>query len=289
MRASAVRFLYRGALTFFVVFLVVGTGCQSSNGRVTSPPADVPAPAHVVFVIEENHSYSQIIGSGQAPYINSLATQGALFSNSFAVIHPSEPNYLALFSGSTQGIFDDSCPNTFTADSLESILIATGKSFTGYSEDLPAPGSQVCSSGKYARKHAPWTNFSSGLANNNQPFTSFPTDFSKLPTVAWVIPNLDNDMHDGSIQQGDQWLQANLMSYVTWAQNHNSLLIVQFDEDDDLGTNQIATIFVGPMVKPGIYSETITHLNVLRTVEDMYQLPQLGLTPTARPITDVWK
>jgi len=79
--------------------------------------AQVPTPAHVVVVIEENHGYSQIIGSPQAPYINTLATQGALFTKSYALTHPSQPNYLGLFSGSTQGITDDSCPHTFSAQS----------------------------------------------------------------------------------------------------------------------------------------------------------------------------
>jgi acid phosphatase len=251
--------------------------------------AQVPKPAHVVVVIEENHGYSQIIGSSQAPYINTLATQGALFTKSYAVSHPSEPNYLALFSGSTQGIVDDSCPHTFSAQSLESELIAAGKTFKGYSEGLPSVGSKTCTSGAYARKHVPWTNFSKDLNSNNQPFTNFPTSFANLPTVAWVIPNLNDDMHDGSVQQGDSWLQTNLLAYVTWAKNNNSLLIIQWDEDDGSAGNHIATIFVGPMVKPGTYSETINHYNILRTLEDMYGLPHLGNSAAAKAITDVWK
>src|SRR6202011_5464957 len=104
--------------------------------------------------------------------------EGALFTKSYAVTHPSQPNYLALFSGSTQGITDDSCPHTFSAQSLESELIKAGKSFVGYSEGLPSPGSKVCTSGTYARKHVPWTDFSKDRASDNQPFTSFPTDFA---------------------------------------------------------------------------------------------------------------
>src|SRR6202048_3198247 len=102
--------------------------------------AQVPTPAHVVVVIEENHGYSEIIGSSEAPYINTLATQGALFTKSYALTHPSQPNYLALFSGSTQGITDDSCPHTFSAQSLESELIAAKKTFIGYSECLLSTG-----------------------------------------------------------------------------------------------------------------------------------------------------
>jgi len=251
--------------------------------------AQVPTPAHVVVVIEENHGYSQIIGSSEAPYINTLATQGALFTKSYALTHPSQPNYLGLFSGSTQGITDDSCPHTFSAQSLESELIAAGKTFKAYSEGLPAVGSTVCTSGLYVRKHAPWTDFSKDHSGDNQPFTSFPTSFAKLPTVAWVIPNLHDDMHDGTIQQADSWLQTNLMAYATWARNNNSLLIVQWDEDQGTTTNHIATIFVGPMVKPGKYSETINHYNILRTIEDMYGLAHLGRSAGAKAITDVWK
>jgi len=278
---------YLGMLV--LVFLNPGVNGQTTIDEVPAVAASIPAPTHVIVVMEENHAYAEIIGSGQAPYINTLATQGALFTNSFAITHPSQPNYLALFSGSKHGIIDDSCPHTFTGRSLESMLLAAGETFKGYSEDLPAVGSQVCTSGKYARKHAPWTDFSRDLASDNQPFSNFPSDFSKLPTVSWVIPNLDNDMHDGTIQQGDRWLQTNLMAYVTWAQNNNSLLIVQFDEDDGTSGNHIVTIFVGPMVKPGKYSEKINHYNVLRTIEDMYGLPHLGRTASATPITDVWK
>ena len=84
-----------------------------------------------------------------------------------------------------------------------------------------------------------------------QPFSSFPADFTQLPTVAVVIPNEQNDMHDGTIAQGDAWLQSNIEPYRQWAMTHNSLLILTFDEDDTSATNQIFTLFLGPMVAPG--------------------------------------
>src|SRR5258708_29514212 len=249
--------------------------------------AQVPSPAHVVVVVEENHGYSQIIGSPQAPYINTLADDGALFTNSHAITHPSEPNYLALFSGSTQGVVDDSCPRSFSAVNLESELTAAHKTFAGYSEGLPSTGSEVCTSGEYARKHAPWTDFSNVPAANNRPLTSFPTNFANLPTVSWVIPDLLNDMHDGTIQQGDAWLQAHLAAYANWAKTHDSLLIVTWDEDEGTGTNRIATIFVGPMVKPGTYTQYINHYNVLRTIEALYRLPYAGNTASVTTITNI--
>lgn len=249
----------------------------------------LPAPAHIVVVMEENHSYSDIIGSSQAPYINTLAAEGALFTASFAITHPSQPNYLAIFSGSTQGITDDSCPHTFSTASLESELLAANKTFTGYSEGLPKAGSTVCTSGEYARKHVPWTDFSKDNSNDNQPFTSFPTDFTKLPLVSFVIPNLLDDMHDGTIQQGDIWLQTNLSAYVNWAMTNNSILIITWDEDDGSESNQIPTIFVGEQVKPGKYSEKINHYSVLRTIEQIYKLKHLGASGSAKPIKDAWK
>ncbi|HEY5051337.1 MAG TPA: alkaline phosphatase family protein [Acidothermaceae bacterium] len=131
----------------------VGIGAGSASA------ASVPRPAHVVVVLMENHAYGQIIGSTSAPYLNSLAYAGASFTNAHGVTHPSQPNYLALFSGSTQGVTSDSCPHTFPAGNLASELVAAKLGFKAYSESLPAAGSMVCTSGSYARKHAPWTNF----------------------------------------------------------------------------------------------------------------------------------
>src|SRR5947209_13542888 len=102
--------------------------------------AQVWTPDHVVIVMEENHAYSQIIGSASAPYINGLKSQGALLTNAFAVTHPSQPNYLALFSGSTQGTTSDTTPTglPFSTANLGAELLATGKTFTGYSSSLPS-------------------------------------------------------------------------------------------------------------------------------------------------------
>jgi acid phosphatase len=262
---------------------------QTQDDANLAWPAALPHPAHIVVVLEENHGYTQIIGSSQAPYINTLASEGALFTNSHAITHPSEPNYLALFSGSTQGITDDSCPHTFSAANLGSELIAAKDSFTGYAEGLPSTGSTVCTSGEYARKHAPWTDFSNVPSSDSKPFSSFPTTFSSLPTISWVVPDLLDDMHDGTIQQADSWLQTHLQAYVTWAKTNNSLLIVTWDEDQGTTGNRIATIFVGPMVKPGKYAEYITHYNVLRTLEAIYGLPYAGKSASVTTITDVWQ
>ena len=248
----------------------------------------LPRPDHIVVVVEENHSYGSIIGSSAAPYINSLAAGGALFTQSFALTHPSQPNYIALFSGSVQGVIDDSGPNTFTAPNLGGELIASGRTFAGYSENLPYAGYTGLKSNGYSRKHNPWADFTDIPASANQPLTSFPTDYAKLPTISFVIPTKDNNMHDGTIQAGDTWLRNHLDGYAKWAKTHNSLLIVTWDEDDRSSSNQVPTFFVGQGVRAGRYAEQITHYSVLRTLEDMYGLGHAGRTTRVAPIADVW-
>ena len=253
-----------------------------------SAPHAIPRPDHIVVVMEENHSYADVIGSSSAPYINSLAGQGASFSQSFAITHPSEPNYLALFAGTTEGLSDDSCPHTFSDANLGQEAIGAGLTFTGYSETMPSAGYTGCTSGNYARKHNPWVNFTNVPSSDNLPFTSFPSDYSTLPTLSFVIPNLQDDMHDGTVQQGDSWLQSNIDGYAQWAKTHNSLLVVTWDEDDNSANNQIPTIITGAGVTAGNYSETINHYSVLRTLEDAYGLPHAGASSSATPITDIW-
>ena len=177
-------------------------------------------------------------------------------------------------------------------------MIAAGLTFVGYSEDLPSVGSIICSEGQYARKHNPWANWQGGAANGlpsttNLPMTNFPTEYNNLPTVSIVVPNQMNDVHSGNnsemIQAGDRWLQTHLNTYVQRAQQHNSLLIVTWDEDNGKENNRIATLFIGPMVQAGHYGQRITHYNVLRTIEELYGLSHSGASANAPPITHIWK
>jgi hypothetical protein len=273
-----------------------GQSAPASPGQ--SGPADgrspgaragrIPAPAHTVVVVMENHSYGEIIASPAAPFINSLARQGALFTSSNAVTHPSQPNYLDLFAGSDFGITDDSCPHTLQAPNLGAGLIAAHLTFAGYSQDLPPAGSAVCQAGEYARKHVPWANFSNVPASASQPYTAFGAGgYQGLPTVSFVIPNLCNDMHDCSVATGDSWLRQHISGYAQWAMSHRSLLILTWDEGS--GDNHIVTIFAGQQVKPGRYPQLLTHFGVLRTIEDAYRLPHDGAAATATPLIDIWK
>jgi hypothetical protein len=267
----------------------------------------IPMPDHVVIAILENHGFGQIIGSPSAPYINGLVPQGALLTNSFGITHPSQPNYIALFSGSQQGVANNNTPTgvPFTTPNLGAQMIASGRTFTGYSELLPSFGSTDESAGGvngYVRRHNPWVNWQQAVggppppmnqlaATTNQPFTAFPADYATLPTLSFVVPSLMNDMHvpNGTIEQGDAWVSANLDGYVQWAKTHNSLFVLTFDEDDITPVNQVATILVGQPVQPGVTSnQMLDHYGLLATVEDMYGLPRIGNAVGVSSLTGVF-
>ncbi|MFD7199678.1 alkaline phosphatase family protein [Streptomyces sp. NPDC059893] len=274
------------ALTAAAVALWSGVGGSSAQAA-----AGVPTPDHTVVVVFENHAYNQVIGSSSAPYINSLKTNGAGLSASYALTHPSQPNYFALFSGATQGITDDSCytPGFSSQPNLASELIAAGKTWGSYNEGLPSQGSTTCSSGDYARKHNPWFGFSNVPTSTAKTFAQFPSDYSTLPQVSFVVPDLCSDMHDCSVSTGDTWLKNNLSTYATWAKTHNSLLVVTFDEDNRLAGNKIPTVLYGQQVTPGATSATTyNHYDVLRTIEDMYGLPHAGNAASGKDITGIW-
>lgn len=269
------------AAAFVALFLgLVGAGAGAA----------VPRPAHVVVVVEENKSFAEIVGNGGAPYINRLAREGALFTHAHGVTHPSLPNYLALFAGVTNDN-GDGCPATGIdprAPNLGSELLAAHLTFAGYAEALPAPGSTVCAAGTYARKHAPWVAFTNVPKSANRPFDALPASYDALPTVAFLIPDVDDDMHDGTIAAGDAWLAAHLAKLLAWARAHDTLVVLTWDEGYD-PANTVPTIFFGPMVKPGRYPERIDHYNVLRTIEDAYGLPRTGKAASAAPLLDCWR
>lgn len=280
------------AVAAVVLALSVAAVGVLAGVRERATAATIPVLDHVVVVVFENHSFGQIIGSSNAPFINSLATGGANMTNFFAETHPSEPNYFAMFSGSTQGITNDACPppgSPYAAANLGAEVRAAGRSWASYNESLPAEGSTVCTSGDYARKHNPWFSFSNVPASTGHTFAQFPSDFTTLPTVSFVVPNLCSDMHDCSVRTGDTWLRDHLGAYATWAAAHNSALIVTFDEDNGTAGNRIATVFSGAHVKPGSYATRYNHYNLLRTVEDMYGTGHAGNAATATPISEVWQ
>ncbi|MGW2640951.1 alkaline phosphatase family protein [Streptomyces sp. NPDC001348] len=296
MSGSSAKSAYRRARTAVAsatAFAAAAVGLWAGLGGESAHAAGaVPTPDHVIVVVMENHAYSQVIGSSSAPYINSLKTGGANLTQSYAITHPSQPNYYALFSGSTQGVTDDSCvnPGFSSAANLASEAIAAGRTWASYNESLPSQGSTTCSSGNYAQKHNPWFGFGNVPTSSAKTFAQFPTDYSTLPQLSFVIPNLCSDMHDCSVSTGDTWLKNNLGAYATWAKTHNSLLVVTFDEDNRLSGNRIPTVLYGQPVTPGSSSATTyNHYDLLRTLEDTQGLTaHAGNAASAKDITGIW-
>ncbi len=283
-------------------------------GGGTTVHTTLPSPAHIVIVIEENKSFGNVIGSSKAPFINNLASRGASLTKFFASHHPSQPNYIEFFSGDTLGVCKDECPiGPFTSQNLGAALIAAGKSFAGFAENLPASDARTtCGGALFVPKHCPWIDFTNVPASASKDFSQFPHDaagFAALPDVSFVIPNLTGDMHSGSsvakeVSNGDTWLKTNLSAYADWAEQNNSLLIVTWDEDSSSYTthcpgtvittsppkNHIPTIVMGQPVAPGTTSPaSYSHQDLLRTLLDIYGIAPFGAATTAKDITDIWK
>jgi hypothetical protein len=279
--------LVRRAAALSAISLILLLAAASSASA--APPA-MPRPDHVLIVVMENKDPGEVLNSKQAPYLTALAKEGASFTNAHAETHPSQPNYIALFSGNTQGITDNDCGHAINQPNLGSELIAAGHTFAGYAEALPQAGSTVCTSGRYARKHSPWVNFTNlPRTTTNLPASAL-TSWDSLPTVAFLTPDLCHDMHDCPVSAGDAWAKQTLGSYLAWAKTHNSLLVLTFDESEThTRGNPIATVLAGPMVAPGTYATRIDHYSILRTVQDMYGLAALGHSAETTAITGVWR
>ncbi|MBC5823279.1 MAG: acid phosphatase [Candidatus Eremiobacteraeota bacterium] len=242
----------------------------------------------------ENHSYGQIIGNKAARYQNLLADSYALMTDSHAVSHPSLPNYLALFSGSTQGMTSDACPVTFPSLSLADDLLDSGYGFRAYAQNLPFAGDTICraSAGLYTRNHVPSIMFSDISKMRTMPYTQMAVDLAndRYPALAFISPNLCDDMHNCPIGTADAWLALNLAPIIRYDAANNGLLILTYDESlDSDPANHIATILVGPMVKNVRSSQNINHYNVLRTIEQMAGVAYLGRSSQATAISGIWK
>jgi phosphatidylinositol-3-phosphatase len=267
------------------------TTTTTSTAEPTTTPSAPPPPAthyaHVVVVIEENYDGPSVVGNAAAPYLTSLAAQGEYLPNYHAVSHPSEPNYLALFTGSTQGQDGvDSCIVS-SARSIAGEAVAAHVTVKGYVEGLGRTTGYAC-------RHDAFSQLADARASVAD-FSSFPTDYATLPQLSVVVPNTTDDMHDQGIGPGDQWAKAQLDGYAQWAKSHASLLVIISDEhaaDPNYATNQpgengntALAILEGAGIVPGtVVSTSFDHYAMLRTLEDIFGLGHLGASAGAAPI-----
>jgi hypothetical protein len=284
--------------------VLVAAGCGGGSAGATAPtrvPPSVRIPAftHVVVVVFENHEAASIARNPDAPTFNALARRYATLTNYDAVAHPSLPNYLALVSGSTQGISSDCTDCIVSATSLADTLAAAGKTWKTYAENLPHPGYTGGSAGRYAKKHDPFLYFRDVVRSRARrdrvvPFGRLRRDLARrrLPDFSLLIPNLCNDMHDCSVATGDAWLKAHVVPLLHSRSLRAGVVFVVFDEGTtDLGGGgRIQALALGPLVRRGArFRRPTNHYGLLRTIEDAWRLPRLGLSRTGTPIGGIWR
>lgn len=289
------------AVTIALALVLAACGGGSSGATVPTavpPPVRVPAFRHVVLAVFENHEATEIAGSPNAPTFNALARRYATLTSYDAVAHPSLPNYLALVSGSTQGITSDCTECIVRGRSLADTLAAAGKTWKTYAEDLPYPGFTGGSAGRYAKKHDPFLYFrdvvdSRARRNRVVPFTQLGRDLARhrLPDFSLVIPNLCNDMHDCSVATGDAWLKAHIVPLLRSPELRGGVVFVVFDEGTSGtgGGGRIEALVLGPTVRRGSrFTKPTNHYGLLRTIEDAWKLPRLGHSRTGTPVGGIW-
>jgi phosphatidylinositol-3-phosphatase len=237
----------------------------------------------------ENKEYGSVIGNPEAPYVNGLARRFGLSTGSYAVAHPSLPNYLAFLGGSTFGITTDCTSCAVSAPNLVDQLERAGISWKAYMEGLPSPCYRGPSAGEYAKKHDPFLYFDDIAGNATRcsrvvPFTRLTDDLASgaLPAFAWVTPDLCHDMHDCGVATGDAFL-AGLVPKLQRAMGPGGVLFLTWDEGatdagccGSPGGGHVATIVVGSAVRAGTrLAGPFSHYSILRTIESVWGLPPL--------------
>ena len=284
---------------------IVQGGCGGSgshnSGTGVNLTNNTPLFAHVFIVVEENHSFNDVIGNSNMPYLNSLVSANGLATQYYADAHPSLPNYFVLTTGegtSITGAEGDLFSGMVTQDNVVRALTAAGKTWKCYAESLPSPGYLGIDMGNYVRRHDPFTYFSdvqssSGQASNIVDFTQLAADISNnaLPDYAFIVPDVTNDAHncppgmtacsdEQKLANADQWLASNIQPLLASSAFQNSLLVITFDEGDatDIahGGGQVATVIVSSLAKPGFNSTTFyQHESTLRLMMEGLGVPDL--------------
>jgi acid phosphatase len=284
------------ALLALALWALLGVPLSS---RAAPGPAPAPALGHVVLVVMENKDYGRVLGSPDAPALNALVRRGAMLASYHAVAHPSLPNYLALVSGSTQGISTDCTSCVVSGPSLADSLEARGLTWKTYAEGLPRAGFTGAFAGRYAKKHDPFVYFASIRSDPRRlasivPLGRFTRDLAggTLPDFSLVVPDLCHDMHDCSVATGDAWLGRFLRPLLASPQLRDGAVMVVFDEggSSEGGGGHVPALVLGPLVRPGVSSHApVTHYGLLRTIEEAFGLPLLGQSASAVPIRGIWR
>jgi hypothetical protein len=261
----------------------------------TTSSAQVPQSNHVVLVMEENHSYSSVIGSSSMPYLNSLADQYGLATNYYANVHPSIGNYFYVTTG--QDVTNsDGYSGTVAVDNLAREMMLAGKTWKSYAESLPSVGYTGGDVSPYLQHHNPFAYFTDVVNSGTErlnlvPFTQLPIDLASgtLPQFSFIAPNELDDAHSGTLAQADAWLKTNIAPILASPGfQQDGLMIILFDEsvstDTANGGGHVAMVMIGPKVKPGYRSTTFyQHQSIARLIEEALGLPNLYAGAVSAP------
>jgi acid phosphatase len=281
-----------------IAILEIACGSHSSTSQ-TPMPMGQPTFGHVFLLVEENHSYTDVIGNSSMPYLNGLASQYGLATQYFANGHPSMPNYLMLTTGQMES-FDDNFTGTIGDDNVVRELTKAGKTWKAYEESIPSSGYLGADAPPYLRRHNPFSYLSDvqqdpSQAANIVPFSQFATDLTNnaLPQYSFIAPDVNDDAHDGTLGAADSWLQSNIAPLIASPTFQNGgLLIITFDESEDSdvehGGGHVATVIVSSKSKPKYQSQTeYQHQSTLRLVLQASGVSSFpGLAGTAADMTE---
>ena len=298
------------ALAVAVVAVAAGAGSSGGSGDEPAKLGHVArsSSSHVVVIVMENKEETEVLGTKDAPFLTRLARRYASVPRSYGVRHPSLPNYIALTSGSTHGITDDCEDCHIDARNIVDQLEAKHISWKAYMEGMPRRcfTEPSASSGEYRRKHNPFVYYDDITRNPARcrkvvPFTDLAGDLrrDRLPTFAWITPDMCNDTHDCNVRTGDRFL-AGVVPGLLRAVGPRGFLVVTYDEGrtaagccgGEAKGGQIATVIAGPRVRRGFkHRGALDHYGTLATIERALGQRPLGHAKSARSgrFTDVFR
>ena len=305
-----------GALTAALLSVAGPARAAAPAAAATQPSASHPCGTqakpgtyrHVIWIFMENHSYGTIIGSSQAPYINTVAKECGVVTNDHNITHPSLPNYIAATSGlsysALHGFLPDCSPGGSCDTSARSIF-GQGETWKSYEESMPSACDHG-NSGQYAVRHNPAVYYTTlrGCSSSDVPYSRLATDLARnqLPRFSFITPNLTDDMHNGTVADGSKWLSRNLPVILSSAEYRGGSTVVFITWDEGEGghyasgehcaTNttdvscRIATLVISPSTKAGTRSGTLfNHYSLLGTAEQLLGLPKLGMAASSPTMT----
>ena len=290
------------------ILILAGLCAGCGNGvnptpRKANAPSRGPA-AHVILIIEENHSYSTVVDQGRMPWLKALGDKYGIATNYFSDEKGSLLDYLWLSSGSNESKFGcggNQCSHAITDNNIFRQLNKAGMSWNVYADSLPKFGFMGMFAGNYAKRHNPAVWYSDVTKSRDQqqnvvPFTQFPVDVAahNLPDYSIIIPNLKDDAHNGTPEAADQWLKtkiAPLLHSNYFHAGENTVMFITFDNGDNDEQGQVFTAVVGQSVIPGVKVNTpFKHENTLRTIMQLLGLRNYpGASATAAPMNEFFK